>query len=74
MKEKTERKIQYIVDNWVNGNLKEAAKKVNSLPKLELFYLVSSHNKLACPGLIAHKNTIVRLENFILQALEGAYK
>ena len=74
MKEKTERKIQYIIDNWVNGNLKEAAKKVNSLTKIELFYLVSSNNKLACPSLIAAKNTVVRLENFVLQALEGGYK
>ncbi len=74
MKQQTERKIQFIVNNWQNGNEKDAAKKVNSLTKHELFMLVSSHNQLACPELIGDKHARICLENFVCNSLEGMYK
>ena len=70
---KTETKIKYIVTNWINGNKKEAAKKVRGLTKIELFYLVSSHNILVCRELIGNKEKQCSLENFVCNALEGVY-
>lgn len=71
MKEKTEVKLRAIYSNYVNGNKKEAAKKVRGLTKIELFYLVSSHNILAIIDLMGNHERKISFENFICNALEG---
>jgi hypothetical protein len=73
MIEKTENKIKAIYFSWKNEHKQKAAKLVRALTKIELFYLVSSHNYLACPELMGNRERQLCLENFVCSALEGAY-
>jgi hypothetical protein len=74
MQAKTEKKIQAIYANYINGNKKDAARSVRGLSKLELFSACSSHMILAMPELIGEKEKQCLFENFICNSLEGMYK
>ena len=70
---KTEKKVTAIYHTWMNGDKRAAAKQVRDLTKLELFSLISTHQLLAIPEFIGRKERQLSFENFVGNALEGAY-
>ena len=65
-------KIRGILALCINGQSKEAAKKVNKLSKYEIAHCLGGNAFEVMPDLV-DKDLAYKWENFIVRALEGFY-
>ncbi len=63
---------QTIFDNWINGNKKEAARRVNKLTKLKLCRILTKTQE-AIPDLVCNPALFYDFVGFITNAVEGIY-
>ncbi len=65
--------MEDVVNNWTNGNKKDAAKTIRSMTKLGIVYLIT-HIHEVDTSFIGNNLRRLDFEDFVINSLSGMYQ